>query len=71
MSENTNCLKGIRCPKCGQTDKFEIAIRAMAIVTDDGAEVHGDMEWDDDSTCICVECDHHTPLFYFKTNEEE
>ena len=36
MSKNTNCLEGIKCPKCGNEDKFVISVVAHATVTDDG-----------------------------------
>jgi hypothetical protein len=58
---NTNCLEGIRCPKCGQEDRFMIAANIIAEVTDDGADVasphYGNgFEWDEESYCRCPEC---------------
>jgi hypothetical protein len=53
---NTNCLENIKCPACGNEDRFRIAAKTIAIVTDDGVEDYGDMEWDDDSYAECTEC---------------
>lgn len=55
---NTNCLEGIRCPKCGQEDRFFIIGGAQFEVTDDGSKTMGDHEWDDDSPMSCPECGH-------------
>jgi calcineurin-like phosphoesterase family protein len=53
---NTNCLTGIKCPVCGNEDKFRIRATTLATVTDDGIEDYADMEWDDDSHAECTEC---------------
>ena len=68
---NTNCLEGIRCPKCAQEDRFMIAAKIIAEVTDDGADVASPMygngfEWDDDSYCRCPECDFEGKLKDFR-----
>jgi DNA-directed RNA polymerase subunit RPC12/RpoP len=53
---NTNCLEGVRCPKCGQEDRFKIVALTTCLVTDDGSEPVGDHEWDDESATRCPEC---------------
>lgn len=54
---NENCLKGVKCPKCGQDEKFGIAMDIVHEVTDDGVGDHiGEMDWADDSYCECREC---------------
>lgn len=53
---NTNCLANIKCPACGNEDKFRIAAHTIATVTDDGTEDYGDIEWDDGSYAECTEC---------------
>ena len=66
---NTNCLEGIRCPKCGQEDRFLIVARMTVDVTDDGADIAkpcGDFEWDDFSRTECPACDHVGPLAAFR-----
>jgi DNA-directed RNA polymerase subunit RPC12/RpoP len=55
---NENCLKGIRCPECGQEDKFKIVGVAVFTVTDEGTDEFYDVEWDDDSTIRCTQCNH-------------
>jgi DNA-directed RNA polymerase subunit RPC12/RpoP len=63
---NTNCLEDIRCPKCGQEDRFFIMGCAQFEVTDDGSEAVGDHEWDDQSSTRCPECNHIATLKDFR-----
>lgn len=59
---NENCLAGMACPKCGDFGPFNIhaSQSGMTIVTDGGTDfVGGDVEWEDDSACHCLECGHH------------
>ena len=53
---NENCLKGIRCPKCGQEDMFYIVGTATFELTDDGASEFQNLEWDDESMVRCPQC---------------
>jgi hypothetical protein len=53
---NTNHLENIRCPACGNEDRFRIRATTLVTVTDDEIEDHGDMEWDDESYAECTEC---------------
>jgi hypothetical protein len=71
---NNGCLEGIKCPSCGNEDRFIIAASVMAEVTDDGAELaspqYGNgFEWDDDSDCRCPECDLNGTLTDFRVQE--
>jgi DNA-directed RNA polymerase subunit RPC12/RpoP len=70
---NENCLRGIRCPNCGNQDRFLIVAAILAEVTDDGADIakHSDVEWDDDSHTRCPECNQDGPLATFHANQEE
>ena len=54
---NENCLEGMRCPKCGQADSFNIRVTACMDVTDDGTDNYSNVEWDDDSPVVCNEPD--------------
>jgi len=54
---NTNCLDGIRCPKCGSYAPFSIEATTCCTVYDSGAEA-GDLEWRDDAYCRCMACNH-------------
>lgn len=55
---NDNCLENIRCPECGNEDRFFIVATILADVTDDGADVaeHSDVEWDRSSEARCPDC---------------
>ncbi len=57
---NTNCLAGMRCPKCGSYGPFDIVVTTLVRMHDDGSEpLHNDEEWGNESPAICddPECD--------------
>ena len=56
ISTNTNCLRGIRCPKCGQDDVFRIQGTAVFTVVDDGTDEFENVEWDEDAPTTCPKC---------------
>ena len=61
MTVNTNCLQGMRCPKCGQNNCFIItATRHCQIhLYEDGTDesTYGSVEWEDNAPASCAECD--------------
>ena len=63
---NTNCLEGIKCPACGNEDRFRIAATSLFTVTDDGTEDYTEVDWDDDSYADCPECHRHGALKDFR-----
>jgi hypothetical protein len=65
---NTNCLDGMKCPKCGSEGPFKIAGTALFTVSDEGTEEYGDVEWDNNSYCHCPECDLDGIVYSFKTD---
>ena len=68
---NTNCLEGMRCPKCGQEDRLKIEVPLMCEVTDNGSEViDGDHFWNESSFCHCPECDHEGKLCDFRIESQ-
>jgi len=67
---NENCLREVKCPKCGAIDEFFIAGEAHFKVTDDGAEVDGDIHWDGNSFCNCIKCGHSGRLDSFYMNHK-
>ena len=68
---NENCLKGIKCPKCGNEDRLFIVATILADVTDDGADIakHSSVEWDCNSHARCPDCGESGPLSNFHTEE--
>lgn len=68
---NCNCLEGFSCPKCDNEDQFRISSKTMALVADDGVVETGDMEWDDDSVCICPECGYVATVKDFQKPVED
>lgn len=48
------------CPKCGRSDKLDVAATVWVRLTDDGTydtlSQDGSTEWDDDSACVCAAC---------------
>jgi hypothetical protein len=72
---NQNCLQGIRCPHCGQEDRFLIRTNCLVMVEDDGADLAGPAygngyEWDDKHSCRCPECGRSGPLKAFHTRPD-
>lgn len=67
---NCNCLAGFCCPQCDNEDQFRISAKTMALVRDDGVLETADMEWDDDSTCICPDCGYTAKVKNFCKPEE-
>jgi Zn ribbon nucleic-acid-binding protein len=63
---NSNCLLGIKCPDCGNEDRFYIQSTAVMYVTDDGAECRGDTEWNEDSHAECPQCERSGKLALFR-----
>jgi hypothetical protein len=55
---NTNCLKDIRCPKCGWEESFDIVMTVWAKATDDGVDEYSDPEFNHRSGIVCRDCDH-------------
>jgi hypothetical protein len=67
---NTNCLEGMSCPKCQNFGPFVIAVSTFVCVSDDGTDgAHGDIEWGENSSCHCVDCDHTATVADFREDE--
>ncbi len=54
--KNTNCLDGMRCPKCGSLEPMYISATCTVKVYDDGTDETGDFDWDKNSSCTCGLC---------------
>lgn len=63
---NTNCLENIACPRCGNDSRIIVEVITLAEVTDDGAEMFGDMEWDDGNYAECPECRYRGTIGEFR-----
>jgi hypothetical protein len=70
---NENCLKAIKCPKCGNEDRLFIVATILADVTDGGAEAADgtDYHWDDASMTRCPDCDRDGALATFRIHKKE
>ncbi len=55
---NDTCLEDVVCPRCGSRGRFNITSVTVATVDDNGVDYHGDMEWEDNSSCACNSCGH-------------
>lgn len=55
-SDNSNCLFGLVCPDCGQSDSLTIGGEITAMLSDDGVEEEHDFLFSDYSTCQCPDC---------------
>lgn len=76
MSKNTNCLEGIRCPKCGYEDGFNVSITVTTTVymTDDGFSLdegsNAETNWDDDDYMSCIDCGYEAVVALFRVEED-
>lgn len=73
-SKNTNCLEGIRCPRCKQQELFYIRACAEVDVTDNGTgDERGQYFWDDQSPCRCADdtCDRRGVLGDFRIKNQK
>lgn len=59
---NTNCLKDIACPECGNRSYFRIVGTSLFRVVDEGTEDNSDIEWDENSPACCGACGHDAKL---------
>jgi hypothetical protein len=69
LSKNTNCLAGMRCPKCGALEPYSIMVTRWLTVFDDGTEFHEDGRWNEDSECECLSCRYSGKVRDFNTQE--
>jgi len=55
---NTNCLEGMRCPKCASHGPFRIAVKVVVLMHDDGfyTDTMNDADWGSDAYCQCEQC---------------
>lgn len=64
-------IEGMECPECEQSDAFLINVSTMALATAEGAEQQGDIEWDENNTCMCPECHHEGNVADFMSEPED
>ena len=62
---NENCLKGMRCSKCGSEGPFKINVSAMAVIHDDGVAEYTEPDWPDHTFCACNQCGHRSTAGHF------
>jgi hypothetical protein len=53
---NTNCLEGVRCPRCLQDERVIVAARVFATVADNGIVDTDEHMWEDDALTKCPVC---------------
>ena len=65
---NSNCLIGMRCPKCGSFGPYEISGGCEVEVGDDGTAEAVNFTWDDSTYCRCRKCGNLKKVGDFKEN---
>ena len=68
---NENCLSNMCCPNCSSEEPFVIGIHTLMRMFDDGSDVHGNIEWDKESSCSCENCKHSGFVKDFQTTPVE
>jgi hypothetical protein len=66
VDKNENCLRGLKCPKCKKHDQFVIAVTTAVVMSDDGCDDPGDMDWGALDSITCTHCDHHGRVWEFQ-----
>ena len=68
---NENCLRGIRCPKCGSETEFDIVVEVVARLQDDGVHEYREPDWGSTSTIQCREfpCEHSGTVAEFTVQD--
>lgn len=62
---NTKCLDGMKCPKCGYIDSFVISSTCYATWEDDGSGDYEEIDFDNNSWCLCSECGYSEEVWHF------
>jgi hypothetical protein len=62
-------LFGLACPKCGSDEPLCVVIKSLATLSPDGTDPFGDHEWDEESPCLCKECDFTGLITQFTLQE--
>lgn len=65
-TRNTNCLRDVGCPDCGNRESFSIRAISMFLFGDGGtSEFEGDVNIDDDAFAVCHRCNRKGDLREF------
>ena len=62
---NTNCLEGIKCPKCASLEPFRLSATTIVKVYDEGTDRTEDFDWDG-NFCECGQCGYSSELWEFQ-----
>ena len=68
---NTNCLAGLRCPKCQSYGPYRIACTTYVRMFDDGSDSSTGVDWSPESQCRCSECNHAATVQDFTVLDED
>jgi len=70
---NTNCLAGMKCPKCASTGPFLMDTKCVLRWNDDGTDDEGtfpqDIDRVPDGRSTCEECGHNAPTVEFDAEQ--
>jgi hypothetical protein len=69
--ENGNCLLGLKCPKCGSLEPFDILLTCWTKVYDDGTDTANEHVWDNSSPCNCFKCNYQGKVGDFRIPEKD
>ena len=69
--ENENCLKDLKCSKCGSLGPFTIRCLAWCAVNDDGTDEAYNHSWGDESPCVCIGCSLSGKIKDFKIKKKK
>lgn len=72
VKRGEGCIEGMRCPECGNHERFIIEAATSTMFEKDGSSDYGgDMTWDNDSYCRCPECDKEGEVADFSKKSKQ
>ena len=66
QTNNDNCLAGAKCPKCKSSGPFTLRIKCTAIVSDNGLGDIANIDWNNETRCLCTGCGYSAKFGAFK-----
>jgi len=68
---NVKYLKDMCCPQCDSPGPFNIMMKSIVKMHDDGYSDVTPCEYVDSDICTCVDCGYEGNVHAFKTKDEE
>jgi predicted nucleic-acid-binding Zn-ribbon protein len=71
MSNTVRSLYNLTCPACGSDEFLQVMIETWADLSTEGTEPFGDHEWNEYSSCRCVNCGFDSAVEKFRATSND